>query len=1042
VRQDNGIDCWGNGGSGQTRPPAELFSRVSAGADHTCGLLLDGSIRCWGYDNVGQAGSPSGTFKALSSGSAFNCAIASDDTLACWGSNYANVSTPPAGTFVQVDAGNGHACAISGDGALTCWGWNRDGQVSGVPGMTNESEAVFTHPGTFKSVSAGDSNTCAVRTDGTAVCWGYAFGETPAGAFRLVSTFNGHACGITTLEEVTCWGTSSDGQATVPSEFSLRVDFALITVTGGEYHSCALTWSLEVVCWGAAPPMAAPPPFTDIVMLDAGGKHNCVLNSFGRPYCWGSNSAGQAVAPNGPYASLSAGSQHTCAIRATGSVECWGQGFPATAVPTATFREVSAGAGVTCGIRTDGTVQCWGSSTGGITSPPPGVFSTVSVRDDIACGLRPDRSLECWGVGAGDLGIKATAGYDIIAVGYDFACARRTDGTAECWGKIEGYGPVVAPQGIFTQLSAGPRHICGQRADASFECWGANDDGRGNPMGQIDVPIQLGPDGDFDRIPDILDNCPLYPNPDQSDRDGDGVGDLCQPIIDSDGDGWEDQFDNCPMLPNDQADFDSDGVGDACEPPGATPPGSGVEVTPIDEATGEPSPVALEFGNVTTGGETTVTSSTVGGGGGPPPPQGFRLGNPATYYEIETTATFSGKITICINYGGARYGKESNLKLMHGDGSGNWTDVTTSINTETKIICGEVTSLSPFLVAQANAAPIAAAGGPYAAVEGSTIRFDASASSDPDDDPLTYAWDFNGDGVAEETGAIVTRMFADDGTRTVTLTVSDGNRATSVPVSVAVSNAAPVVSSVTLPAVPIAVNAAVALGATFSDAGTLDTHSGTFQLGIGGAMITAAITENAGVGSMAATAAFGAPGVYTITARVSDNGGSSGTRSSSVDVPAYLVVYDPSGAFVTGGGWINSPADACVLSSACSGASGKATFGFVAKYQHGANAPSGTTEFQFRTGGITFRSTSYDWLVVTPSRAQYKGIGAINGGGRYGFLLTAVDGQGTGGDGSDRFRIKIWNAETGAIVYDNQIGAEEASDAATALGGGSIVIHR
>ena len=87
-------------------------------------------------------------------------------------------------------------------------------------------------------------------------------------------------------------------------------------------------------------------------------------------------------------------------------------------------------------------------------------------------------------------------------------------------------------------------------------------------------------------------------------------------------------------------------------------------------------------------------------------------------------------------------------------------------------------------------------------------------------------------------------------------------------------------------------------------------------------------------------------------------------------------------------------------------------------------------------------SASYDWLVVSGPRAQYKGVGTINGGGSYGFLLTAIDGQVASGGGSDRFRIKIWDRATGAAVYDNQMGAIEDSGAATALGGGSIVIHK
>lgn len=152
----------------------------------------------------------------------------------------------------------------------------------------------------------------------------------------------------------------------------------------------------------------------------------------------------------------------------------------------------------------------------------------------------------------------------------------------------------------------------------------------------------------------------------------------------------------------------------------------------------------------------------------------------------------------------------------------------------------------------------------------------------------------------------------------------------------------------------------------------------------------------------------------------------------------YLVVYDPGAGFVTGGGWINSPAGAYVAEQSLTG---RANFGFVSKYLKGSNVPTGQTEFQFKVADLNFHSTSYDWLVIAGAKAQYKGTGTINGSGEYRFMLTAVDGQ-LLGNGDDKFRIRIWDDATGDIIYDNQIGDDENGDPTTAIAGGSIVIHK
>jgi hypothetical protein len=80
----------------------------------------------------------------------------------------------------------------------------------------------------------------------------------------------------------------------------------------------------------------------------------------------------------------------------------------------------------------------------------------------------------------------------------------------------------------------------------------------------FDFNITLALDSDGDGINDDVDNCPLIPNYDQNDTDTDGLGDVCDPDID--GDGVDNESDAFPYDANETTDTDGDGIGNNADP--------------------------------------------------------------------------------------------------------------------------------------------------------------------------------------------------------------------------------------------------------------------------------------------------------------------------------------------------------------------------------------------------------------------------------------------------------------------------------------------
>jgi hypothetical protein len=110
------------------------------------------------------------------------------------------------------------------------------------------------------------------------------------------------------------------------------------------------------------------------------------------------------------------------------------------------------------------------------------------------------------------------------------------------------------------------------------------------------------------------------------------------------------------------------------------------------------------FSNVSSSGTTSVTAidpNTVAAA-----PSGYSFCADCPAYDITTTATYSPPVTVCIRAPNVL--DVSQLKLLHFETT-QWVDRTTNVNAGTKTVCGDVTSLSPFAVAQGQT-PTAATG--------------------------------------------------------------------------------------------------------------------------------------------------------------------------------------------------------------------------------------------------------------------------------------------------------------------------------------------
>lgn len=232
---------------------------------------------------------------------------------------------------------------------------------------------------------------------------------------------------------------------------------------------------------------------------------------------------------------------------------------------------------------------------------------------------------------------------------------------------------------------------------------------------------------------------------------------------------------------------------------------SSVAVMGVGAASGSPvSMVAEDWEPLPQTGQATITDNATNGG----IDVDFGEMTFMSMEIVETTAASSGQVTLY--YEATVEGQSTGITLFAGgtqyaiasNGQSSSGSITTNVSAGSTIQAQAI-AMTPGSTAvltlstvpldgPTNSPPVADLSAPATAVQNQPITLDASGSSDPDGDALTFAWDLDGDGAFDDaTGATVQHSFADPGMQTVSVEVSDGTDTNSTAATVEVAYAAP-----------------------------------------------------------------------------------------------------------------------------------------------------------------------------------------------------------------------------------------------------------
>ncbi len=566
---DNSAGQLGDGSFGPSSTPVAVTGigggagpgaiAIAAGSFHTCALLANGAVSCWGDDNWGQLGAGpagprsnvpvavqglAGAAIAVTAGSDHACALLGDGSVACWGSNASGQlgdgTTNPhataapahnigAGTHyraVAIAAGRLHTCALAlyssgstNKSQVLCWGYGAMGELGQGNNWSLQTPTAVPNLTNVRAIAANGDHTCATLASGTLQCWG----DNSTGQIG-----DGTSGGAETPAPVQANQTRPSPTAVpIPNAPPVRL------VSPGWFHTCAVLADGTATCWGNdrhgqlgdsllaerdAPDVTKPVAGLSGSTVVANGDPTdgqCIVLPNGTVKCWGNNQYGMVgdlsttpaptpvlvnnvTHPFGNALSVCQGEDFSCALLADGTAQCWGGNYagqlgygsapdsaahsqPSGVLGLTNAVAIACGQAFACALLADGTLQCWGDNDEfQLGNASPQVLQTAPTTV-----VGPD-------------GVTPFGQNRFIAAGAYHTCAVHGDGTTQCWGE-SAYGqlgdndvcsndpgcpmnwypePAQLPSSPAAKsLALGDYHTCALLADGTARCWGRDQDG-------------------------------------------------------------------------------------------------------------------------------------------------------------------------------------------------------------------------------------------------------------------------------------------------------------------------------------------------------------------------------------------------------------------------------------------------------------------------------------------------------------------------------------------------------------------------------------